>query len=1006
MPLDSERWREVERLFAKAADLGPADRGALLDRECQDAAVRREVERLLAHDSGSTGRIADPIREATGMAGVDGRPEGIESEGSDLEGDDPGTSVLERIGPYRIERELGRGGMGTVFLASRDDDQYRKQVAIKLVRAGVDSDTLLRRFRAERQILASLEHSNIARLLDGGATEEGQSYLVMEHVDGEPIDTYCDRLHLDIDARLRIFRAVCAAVQHAHRNLIVHRDIKPANVLVTAEGEPKLVDFGIAKLLDAEAAAPTMTMARMMTPEYASPEQVRGEVITTSSDIYSLGVLLYELLTGRRPYRLASRRIGEVARAIGEQEPERPSTAVTREPLETDPGGATTTAEELCRVRGALPRELRRRLTGDLDDIVMMTLRKEPERRYASVADLSEDIRRHLEGLPVLARKDTWTYRAAKFARRNPWGVGAMAAILLLITGSSAVVWLQGLRIAGERDRAVAAEGEARTEAATAQRVTDFLVGLFEYATPAEARGREIPVREVLDRGARRVREELAGEPEVQARLMATIAEVYASLGLSDSAMPLAHQALEKEIGLHGESAPHVARLHRQIGGLLVQTGEREQAESEILAALEAQRALLGPDHDDIVESLNTLGNLRDLQGRYEEAGKHHHEALEMARRLHGESHILVGKSANLLGWNLRRRGELVKSERMHRENLAMLRDLVGEDHPTVGNVLNNLAQVLGDMGRYEEAEEAQREALALNGRLNGEESVGYAIALNNLAAVLKVAGKPVEAEPLQRRSIEILTRLLGPEHPLTMARLNNLANLYHDQGKLAEAEEIHRRVLSYNRRTLGDLHPETLGSLNNLASLLWDAGRYDEAEPFAREVLEGDIETLGPDHGYVAMDYSNLGVILRDRGKVEDRKETESVFAKSVEVARKAFGEIHPNVATNEAQFGIFLVRTGRLEEGERRVREALRIYQEALDPDHFQIDMAKAMLGECLGARGRYQEAEPLAVESYRSLREKLGEQSGVTRRARARVARLYAAWGKDEKAAAYGP
>jgi len=933
MPLDPDRWSEVERLFAAAADLDPRARARLLERECADGEVRREVERLLSHDAASTDRVVGPIREAVAST-------------------DPGAR-RERIGPYRIEREIGRGGMGTVYLAARDDDEYRKQVAIKIVPGGADGEDLLRRFRAERQILATLEHAHIARLLDGGTTEDGLPYLVMEFVEGEPIDAYCDRRRL------------------------------PG----TGSG-----------------AAPTRAGTRLMTPEYASPEQVRGGRITTASDVYSLGVLLYELLTGRRPYRLESRRLGEVERAVTDQEPARPSLVATREPADTDPGGGDTTAVRLSRSRDCLPAELRRRLAGDLDDIVLMALRKEPERRYASVEQLSEDIRRHLEGLPVLARKDTWRYRSAKFVRRNPWGVATGAAILVLIVGSGAGFFMQARRIASERDRAVAAERAARTEAATARGVTDFLVELFEVSDPSEARGREIPVREILDRGARRVRSGLRDEGEVQARLMTTMAEVYGNLGLYDAAVPLSEEALRQQRRLHGEDGPEVARVLAQVGSLHMHKGDRDAAEREIAAALEMRRRLLGPEHDDIVGSLNTLGMLRDRQGRYDDAEALHREALAMARRLHGDRHVLVGTSANNLGWVLDRKGLYEEAERVHRANLAMRRELLGADHPHVGSSLNNLGQLLGGRGRYEEAEALAREYLALSGRLDGEDSFGYSIALNNLASILKEKGEPAEAEPLQRRSLELTRAALGPEHPDTLMRMNNLANLCHDQGKLREAESLHRRVLEIHRRVLGERHPETAGSLNNLANLLWDSGRYDEAEPLYRATIAADVQSLGSAHPFVAMDYSNLAVLLRDRARVADRREAEDLFTKSVQVARSALGDAHPDVAVNEAQFGIFLVRTGRLDEGERRVREALRIFESAHQPGHFQIDMARSMLGECLTVRGRYEEAERFLVDAYEALRDKLGEGAGVTRRARAGVVGLYEAWGRPDRAAAY--
>ncbi|MGD8375525.1 MAG: tetratricopeptide repeat protein [Acidobacteriota bacterium] len=816
------------------------------------------------------------------------------------------------------------------------------------------------------------------------------------------MDAYCDRQRLGITERLQIFRAVCAAVQHAHRNLVVHRDIKPANILVTAEGEPKLLDFGIAKLLDAGAgmplSTPTRTATRLMTPEYASPEQVRGQPITTASDVYSLGVLLYELLTGRRPYRLEGRSLGEMERAITEQQPERPSTAVTRNPPSAD---APSTAEVLSDARGVRPSELRRRLAGDLDDIVLMALRKEPERRYASVEQLSEDIRRHLEGLPVVARGDTWSYRAAKFLRRNPWGAAAATVILLLIAGSSVLFFLQARRIAGERDRALAAEQAARMEAQTATQVTDFLVELFEFSSPAEARGREVPVREVLDLGARRVRGELADEPEVQARLMATMSDVYGSLGLHETSLELATEALEREKAIHGERSPEVARSLNRIGGLHRVRGEWDAAEESLQAALEMQRDLLGPRHDDLVDTLNNLGLLRDRQGRYDEALAFHEEALAMAREVHGEEDEKVCGSANNVAQALARKGRYEESSAMHRKNLAIRREALGEDHPSVGVTLNNLGLVLDKLGHHGEAEAALRENVELTRRLYGEASIAHGVALNNLASSLKEQGRAAEAEPLQLRAVEICRDRLGTEHPETLARMNNLANLYHDQGKLDDAEHIHRTLLEIHRRVLGPHHPATAGTLNNLANLLWDKGAYDEAEPLFRETIEADLDSLGPEHPYVAMDYNNLAVVLRDRGRASDRREAEELFRRAVSISRKALGESHADVAVSLGEYGILLCRTGQAEEGERRIREALGIFQEVHEPDHFQIDMSRSMLGECLTLEGRYDEAEPLVVGGYESLREKLGEGATQSRRARARAVGLYEAWGRPEKA-----
>jgi len=420
--LTPESWRRVRQILEQALEVSPDRRSVYLEEVCAgDKVLRREVEALIAADQqAGTGFLAGSAVEASSILAA---PEELVS----LAG--------TRIGPYQIVEEIGHGGMGTVYRAVRADDQYRKEVAIKVVRGGLGDEFRLHRFLSERQILANLDHANIARLLDGGATEDGRPYVVMEYVEGRPIDEYCDQGKLPVPERLKLFRTVCSAVAYAHQRLVIHRDIKPVNILVTKDGDPKLLDFGIAKILDPADTGvdQTVTVMRLMTPEYASPEQVRGEPITTASDVYSLGVVLYGLLTGRRPYGPASRVPRDIVQAVIETEPEKPSASVTR--------AETVTAQSVSETRDEIPEKLQRRLRGDLDNIVLKALRKEPERRYASVEQFSEDIRRHLEGLPVIARPDTFFYRSGKFVKRHKASVASAITVLLtLIVGLAITV--------------------------------------------------------------------------------------------------------------------------------------------------------------------------------------------------------------------------------------------------------------------------------------------------------------------------------------------------------------------------------------------------------------------------------------------------------------------------------------------------------------------------------------------------------------------------------------
>src|SRR5215472_5472252 len=426
------RWQKVKDVFGDALEQGLADRGAFLDRACNgDHALRAEVESLLAAAQGAT----------------DEQPPAAE----------PDRMLGRRLGAYQILEPIASGGMATVYLAHRADDQYRKSVAIKLIHPGLASDALCRRFRSERQTLAALDHPNIVRLLDGGTTEEGLPYLVMDYVDGRPIDEYCDQHQLTVEERLRLFRTVCGAVEHAHQNRIIHRDLKPSNILVTADGSPRLLDFGIAKLLSPELSSDMglMTTAGIhhMTPAYASPEQVRGDAITYASDVYSLGVVLYELITGHRPYRFKNYSQAEVERVICETEAERPSTIVTRAESDQGPDGSSghiVTPEAVSRARGVPLEKLRRHLKGDLDNIVLKALHKEPQRRYGSVQEFSEDIARHLEDRPVKARPNTLQYRTRKLIRRRKTEMVGLLLLLVLAGGWSYSLWRQGwLRVPG-----------------------------------------------------------------------------------------------------------------------------------------------------------------------------------------------------------------------------------------------------------------------------------------------------------------------------------------------------------------------------------------------------------------------------------------------------------------------------------------------------------------------------------------------------------------------------
>ena len=592
--MDHSRWNRLETLFLAALELGPAERTKFLDHSCKDdAALLKELESMLS---------ADEKGEA-----LDIESRLLSDDATLAKSDLSGT----RIGPYRLEKLIGEGGMGEVYLARRDDDHFDKKVALKRVRPGFRNRHLLARFRVERQILAQLTHPNITQLLDGGLDNEGWPYLVMQYVEGMPITSYCDQNKLTIQERIALFRTVCSAVQHAHGNLVVHRDLKPANILVTNEGQVKLLDFGIAKLLNPDwsySVARTQSQMRLMTPEYAAPEQVRGESITTATDIYALGVLLYELLSGHKPYRFDSRLQAEIERAICEDIPIRPSTAINGvEHLHQDKPAAISKAR-----RTAISR-LKRILQGDLDNIVLMAMRKEPQRRYASVEQLSQDLQHYLDGRPVVAQKDTLNYRLRKFTHRNRTAVVTSVAIFLLLMSFTVSTMKQAVVIAEERDK-------AQIEAEKSNQVSQFLFTLFDNADPNLNQGEPVTAEKIVREGVQRIENELTDQPVVRADILEKLGRIYMRLGLLEESLDLFDKSYSTRTTHYGEQSPEVAFAQTSLAEALISSGRYDEADSLLNLALAFQEAHLHPTHKDMAASLNAKAIINYHKRNFESA--------------------------------------------------------------------------------------------------------------------------------------------------------------------------------------------------------------------------------------------------------------------------------------------------------------------------------------------------------------------------------------------------
>jgi eukaryotic-like serine/threonine-protein kinase len=868
--VEPERWSAIDELFSRVLEVEPGERRAFLDDACgDDAALRVEVEELLAADERARTFLESPAAPTF------------------LDGDAEEPPAGARFGPYRIERLLGRGGMGTVWLATRDDGQFERQVALKLLHRGAGDPEALQRFRAERQILARLEHPAIARLYDGGETADGVPFLVMEYVEGLPLDVYCDRNRLGLEDRLRLFRRLLDAVAYAHQNLLVHRDIKPQNILVTAQGEPKLLDFGIAKQLveTAGGAEPAPTGLRPMTPSYASPEQVRGEAVTTASDVYSLGVVLYELLCGRSPYRLQTGLPHELEAAILDQEPEKPSQALAR----AEPDGPSL--EKICAARRARPRELRRRLTGDLDTLTLTALRKEPQRRYHSIVELAADIDNHLRNLPIAARPDTVLYRTGKLVRRHRLAVALAGAALLAIAALFGSLLQQ-------RDRAERDHDKMRE-------ALYFLVDVFENADPYEKGAENVSTRELLEIGAQRVSEELAGEPEVQASLLYAIGQVSYHLGLQEEAAPL----LERALALRRQTAPNSL---------------------------------------DLAASLESVAWLKVYQGDHAAAEQLSRESLALRQRLPGNDAREAAKSLQSLAMIAQFRGDFAEAEGLIRQALQIRRERLGRRHRDTLRSEQTLAQVLIeqsrrvmiDHARLAEAEELLHHALTVQREILPQPHPHIAFTVHDLALLRSLLGDYTEAEALFRETLAFCQAIWGETNANTMTVLSNVGSVLLEQGtveKLKEAEHLFETALSIQRPAHGERRIDVATNLERLALVRSALGRHDEALAGARQALDIKRRAEDPD---LARPLRDLGIVLLDAHRPS---EAEPYLRQSLKLLRRTNPPGYFETARIEVLLGACLTELGRYAEAEPFLRQGTRRLEEQLPAGHKLIREAR---------------------------------------------------------------
>jgi serine/threonine protein kinase/Flp pilus assembly protein TadD len=780
-----------------------------------------------------------------------------------------------------VLRTLGTGGMGEVYLAERADAQFEQQVAIKVVHGGALAVSMHSRLKLERQILAQLDHPNIAHLLDGGALPDGSAYLVMEYIDGEAIDVFCDLHCLDINARLKLFQTVCAAVHYAHQNLIVHRDLKPSNILVTGAGVPKLLDFGIAKLLDDRQAARhtlavTQADIRIMTPDHASPEQVRGQAITTSSDVYVLGVLLYKLLCGTSPFSISSMRLSEIERAICEKDPLPPSQMVSSEELPE--------SKLIAESRGTSAKRLKRALDGDLDNIVLMAMRKEPERRYGSAEQLAGDIQRFLEGKPVIARRDTVSYRTSKFVKRHWLPVSAAAAATFMTIAFSVTTYEQSVRIASERDRAAQQRERAEHERARAEEVSTFLVNLFKLSDPGESRGNQVTARELLDSGAKRLQVGLQDQPATKAALLSTVGTVYDSLGQYQDALPLLDESLQLQA--QSQDRSRIDTL-LELGRARIGAGDLSGAEAPLQEALHAAQRDAGATSVQTGHSLWSLGMLRFDQGRNAEAKDLYIRSLRILEDSQAPQTDVSAVLSDLAKvYVLEQQWTLAKQT--HERALEIDRRVLGDDHPRVAVRLENLAIVAQNMGDLKLAETLYLDALKRQEHVYGDRHPETVAVKGNYGLLLQREGRLSEAEPLLRSALEARLSLSGPDHFLVGYFRVSLAILLHDKGDLAAAENEFRQALAIYDKSLPANHQYRASLLMHFARLLVDRNKSVEALATSEESIKIWTATSPASNPQTALAHAIHAYALEHLGKLPQAAEE---FSAAVPVLVKARG-------------------------------------------------------------------------------------------------------------------
>src|SRR5580658_732721 len=951
--MEAERWAAIESLYHAALEREPAERSGWLGQACGgDAGLRKEVESLLACAEAS---LSNPAA----------RP-GMEKVWDHVAGERDG-ALPSTIGRYRILRLLGEGGMGVVYEA--EQEQPRRTVALKVIKSGLGDPKLVRRFEQEALALGRLQHPGIAQIYEAGTAENGfkpQPYFAMEFVHGKSLLEYAEAHQLDTRQRLELLAKICDAVHHAHQRGLIHRDLKPGNILVDETGQPKILDFGVARLADSDTQATRETDLGQLvgTLAYMSPEQVLADPLEldTRSDVYALGVILYELLAGRLPYRISAK-LHEAVQTIREEEP----TAL---------------------------RAVSSAYRGDIETIVGKALEKDKARRYPSAAELAADIRRYLHDEPIMARPASATYQLQKFARRHKALVLGVAAVF--------VVLIAGI-VVSPREAA-----RANAESATSRAISDFLQNdlLAQASTanqgPNTKPDPDLKVRTALDRAAARIKGRFFQQPEVEAAIRNTIGQTYMDLGLYPPARTQLERALDLQQRVLGPKNPETLKTMNRIGYTAFLQGKYPEAESVLGKTLEIRRRVLGPGHPDTLSSMNYLGTVYWAQAKYAQAEALDSQTLEIQRRVLGPQHPNTLASMNNLALVYWAEGKRAQAEALETPTFEVRRRVLGPEQPDTLKSMNNLALVYWSEGKFAQAEALDTQTLEIRRRVLGPEHRDTLSSTTNLANVYFDEGKYAQAEALKSQNLEVQRRVLGPEHPDTLASMNNLAIVYVAQGKYPKAEALYNQTLEIRRRVLGPEHRYTLSSVGNLAGAYAAQGNYKQAEALFVRCLDTERRVLGAEHP-AYLDAASMAASMYQRQGKYALAETHA--AEVLAAQRHALGSENTDTMASAADLALAYQSQGKFAEAEPLAREALE-FNSKQRPDGWQRFRAESLLGASLAGQKKYAESEPLVLEGYSGM---LARKDRIAvpdwyhlDRAGEWIVQLYQAWSKPAKVA----